>query len=85
MSLKFECHNNYYYYYHSNKACSYFYRFHSGLKLKKMLKISCITFGFLGLIVGSVMGYLQMNEDTAAVQVRVAEIKNGTSNQSRRR
>lgn len=49
-----------------------------------MLKIACITFGILGLIVGSVMGYLQMNEETMdtteTVQVRTAEIKNGTSN-----
>lgn len=63
---------------------SFFYKYHSGLKLKKLLNIFCITFGFLGLIVGSVMGYLQMNEETMnktkAVQVQAAAIKNGTSN-----
>lgn len=57
---------------------------HSGLKLKNMLRISCITFGFLGLIVGSVMGYLQMSEESMnkieAVQVQAAAIGNGTSN-----
>lgn len=62
----------------------FFFIYHSGLKLKELLKIACITFGFAGLIVGSVMGYLQMNEETMnkteAVQVQAAAIKNGTSN-----
>lgn len=52
-----------------------------------MLKISCITLGFLGLIVGSVMGYLQMNEGTAnkteAVQVKAAEREDDNHNEDK--
>lgn len=49
-----------------------------------MLKICCITFGVLGLVVGSILGYLQMTEEnmnkTGAVQVQTFVNKNGTTN-----
>lgn len=47
----------------------------SGLKFQKLLKTACIVFGFVGLILGSISGYMQTVEPTGTVVVKAVDEK----------